>query len=580
MPGFTDYLAELRAYLAVEERAEDVKPALDTNVGKGVLDDDGDKAAAAEKSSVPEGSVMRAQVRAGTGTETPPKHAQVVIHYTCRSENGVIFDSTRAEHGGSGYPTRFVLGKGQLVRGLDIGLSHMTKNEVVMFKLAPEVAYKDPLTLLTAPKGTSIDEPLFFELELIDFHPIKVVTRDASVVKRVLKEGEGWETPRAPFEVRLACEGRTLDGRAFFPATQDLRFTIADGKLPPGLEQAVSTMLLGERALVTCCGTAARECMLDSPPARADIVEWEVELLEVIQVRDMTGDGGVIKKRVKVGRTVFPIGCPLEDCTVSVHCVGRVVAKGNNNVDNAMPAFVDTRAEGKPLEFETGSGQVPEAIDMSVRLMTKGEVAVVRSTSQYAYDTFQPRPSSVPEGASVQWELELLDFSEPRMWEGLSASEVAADAAAAREAGNRLFKDGNTKLAFAKYQKTLRKLEKAAGEWSQAEGETIIEPLKTSFLLNIAACQLKQKEYLEAAQSCNKVLELQPGSAKALYRRGQALAALGEFDAARADYEAMAEMDDGAHEVDSRAALAQLAVKVREYEERSKKTFAGMFGNR
>jgi hypothetical protein len=35
--------------------------------------------------------------------------------------------------------------------------------------------------------------------------PVKAVGPGNEVVKRILKEGEGWETPRPPFEVRLPC---------------------------------------------------------------------------------------------------------------------------------------------------------------------------------------------------------------------------------------------------------------------------------------------------------------------------------------------------------------------------------------
>jgi hypothetical protein len=38
-----------------------------------------------------------------------------------------------------------------------------------------------------------------------------------------------------------------------------------------------------------------------------------------VQVRDMTGTGEVIKRRVREGVGEFPVDCPLEDCAVRVH---------------------------------------------------------------------------------------------------------------------------------------------------------------------------------------------------------------------------------------------------------------------
>lgn len=38
-----------------------------------------------------------------------------------------------------------------------------------------------------------------------------------------------------------------------------------------------------------------------------------------LQVRDMTGDGAVVKRRIRDGRGEFPVDCPIEDSSVRVH---------------------------------------------------------------------------------------------------------------------------------------------------------------------------------------------------------------------------------------------------------------------
>lgn len=55
----------------------------------------------------------------------------------------------------------------------------------------------------------------------------------------------------------------------------------------------------------------------------------------------------------------------------------------------------DSRGEGgdaAPLEFATGMNQVPEAVDMAVRLMTPQETSLVRASPRYAYDGRGDRP--------------------------------------------------------------------------------------------------------------------------------------------------------------------------------------------
>ncbi|CAI7916258.1 unnamed protein product, partial [Closterium sp. NIES-54] len=66
-----------------------------------------------------------------------------------------------------------------------------------------------------------------------------------------------------------------------------------------------------------------------------------------------------------------------------------------------------------PPHPATLSPQLPEALEASIRLMLPGEVALVSSTAQFAFDSF-PRPDGVPEGARVQWEVELFGFERPK----------------------------------------------------------------------------------------------------------------------------------------------------------------------
>ena len=63
----------------------------------------------------------------------------------------------------------------------------------------------------------------------------------------------------------------------------------------------------------------------------------------------------------------------------------------------ANHVYLDTRGDdgdSPPMEFDTDMGQVPEALDMCVRLMTPTELATVNSTSVYAYDGRTDRPEA------------------------------------------------------------------------------------------------------------------------------------------------------------------------------------------
>lgn len=66
----------------------------------------------------------------------------------------------------------------------------------------------------------------------------------------------------------------------------------------------------------------------------------------------------------------------------------------------------------------------------------------------------------------------------------------------------------------------------------------------------VAACQLKQSQYKEAAESCRRVLANEPDSAKAHFRLGKALAGTDDLDEAKKELEQV--MRDTRHDTQRR----------------------------
>ncbi|XP_020040106.1 FK506-binding protein-like isoform X1 [Castor canadensis] len=110
-------------------------------------------------------------------------------------------------------------------------------------------------------------------------------------------------------------------------------------------------------------------------------------------------------------------------------------------------------------------------------------------------------------------------------WE-LEISEKEALARDERARGTELFRAGNPEGAAKCYGRALRLLLTLPPPG----------PLERIVLhANLAACQLQLGQPQLAAQSCDRVLERDPGHLKALYRRGVAQAALGNLEKATAD---------------------------------------------
>jgi len=515
------------------------------------------------------GSLMKGIIRSGSGDATPAEGDQVILHCTTRTMDGVIINSTRREHGGKGIPLRFVLGKSKMILGFAEGFPTMLKGEIAMFKMQPKIHYAEDDCPAAAPDGFPKDDELQFEIEMLDFFKAKVVAEDLGVVKKIVEEGKGWETPREPYEITARITARTADGKEIIPSKEEAYFfTIGKSEVPKGLEMGIGTMARKEKAIIFVSGTYLTKSSLMPQLEGLEEVHFYIELVQFIQVRDMLGDGRLIKRRVVDGKGEFPMDCPLHDSLLKVHYKGMLL-------DEPKSVFYDTHVDndGEPLEFCSGEGLVPEGFEMCVRLMLPGEKSIVTCPPDFAYDKF-PRPANVPEGAHVQWEIELLGFEMPKDWTGLTFEEIMDEADKIKNTGNRLFKEGKFELAKAKYDKVLREYNHVHPH-DDDEGK-IFANSRSSLHLNVAFCYQKMGEYRKSIETCNKVLDANPVHVKALYRRGTSFMLLGEFDDARNDFEKIITVDKSS-EPDATAALLKLKQKEQEAEKKARKQFKGLF---
>ena len=97
-------------------------------------------------------------VKVGTG---PPVKAgdRVSVHYTGILTGGKVFDSSKARN----QPFEFVVGRGTVIRGWEVGLLGMRAGGVRRLTIPPEQAYGDRgAPPLIPPRST-----LYFEVELL-----------------------------------------------------------------------------------------------------------------------------------------------------------------------------------------------------------------------------------------------------------------------------------------------------------------------------------------------------------------------------------------------------------------------------
>ncbi|KAJ9437575.1 FK506-binding protein 59 [Diplonema papillatum] len=119
---------------------------------------------------------------------------------------------------------------------------------------------------------------------------------------------------------------------------------------------------------------------------------------EVDQLVDITGDGKLTKKCLKVGtgkRT------PKPGAKVTVHYVGTLTTGTQ---------FDSSRERGEPITFTIGRSEVIKGWDQGVATMRKGERSLLSIHHSLAYGE-EGRVPTIPPAATLQFDIELISWS-------------------------------------------------------------------------------------------------------------------------------------------------------------------------
>ncbi|KAM4699221.1 peptidyl-prolyl cis-trans isomerase FKBP5 isoform 1-T2 [Discoglossus pictus] len=250
--------------------------------------------------------VLKIIKRQGLSTESPMTGDKVSVHYTGKLSNGKTFDSSweRNEH------FIFSLGKGQVIRAWDIGVSTMVRGEVCVLQCRPEYAYGATGSVPKIPPNAT----LFFEIELLDFKG-EDLSDDGGIIRRIKQRGEGYSSPNEGSRVEIHLEGLCED--CMFD-NRDVAFIVGEGEdhnIPIGIDKALEKMQRGERSLLHLAprygfGEEGKSCFNIGPNAHLtyDVTlnsfekakeSWEMDTREKLQ------QAAVVKEK---GTTYFKSG--------------------------------------------------------------------------------------------------------------------------------------------------------------------------------------------------------------------------------------------------------------------------------
>eukprot|EP01094_Clydonella_sp_ATCC50884_P001292 TRINITY_DN1096_c2_g1_i1.p1 TRINITY_DN1096_c2_g1~~TRINITY_DN1096_c2_g1_i1.p1 ORF type:complete len:512 (+),score=163.32 TRINITY_DN1096_c2_g1_i1:136-1671(+) len=229
-----------------------------------------------------EDAVKKKLLENGGGWETPREGFSVTVHFAIRLEenDSPVYDTRSEEE----TPLTFRVGSAEAIPALDIAVPTMKRGERALLRVEPVAAFGPQGSLRHAVPPAS---PIFMDVTLLSWREELSVTKDDSVHKLTVKQGDSWDMPKARFTCKLHYEARVLSGKVVFSTRKGdpVEAVIGEGHIPLGLELALCTMKRDERATVKCSAHHAYgeegNDVLGIPAG--DPVVFDVELVSFVE---------------------------------------------------------------------------------------------------------------------------------------------------------------------------------------------------------------------------------------------------------------------------------------------------------
>ncbi|KAL7739465.1 hypothetical protein ACLKA6_019421 [Drosophila palustris] len=383
---------------------------------------------------------------------------------------------------------------------------------------------------------------------------------DGGVLKEILKEGTGVDTPSGGCKVSLHYTGRLVDGTEFDSSVgrnEPFEFELGKGLVIKAFDMGVATMKLGERCFLTCAPNYAYGAA-GSPPS----IPPDSTLIFELEMLGWKGEDLSPNQDGSIQRTILEKSdkkrTPSDGAFVKAHITG---------------SFDGNVFEEREVEFDYGEGSaigIVEGLETALQKMNVGETSKIKIQPKYAFGTKGNETFKIPSNATIEYIVKLIDCGKGLEEWKLSDSERVAEAKVYKEKGTNYYKKENYQLALRMYNKCKDLLPSIKDNTSDE-----VKALKVATHSNIALCHQKANDHFNAKLECNAVLELDPNNVKALYRRGQCNLVVNELEEALVDFQKVIQLDSG-----NKAAANHIVIckqKIKQNKDKEKKLYANMF---
>ncbi|CAM9832623.1 unnamed protein product, partial [Pylaiella littoralis] len=234
---------------------------------------------------------------------------------------------------------------------------------------------------------------------------------------------------------------------------------------------------------------------------------------------------------------------------------------------------VDTASLTETLNGGLVTGSQPQEVATAAAAEAEADAAPVPTPTTAARDPADP--AVVGEGSSATSDSD--DETEDQSGGGGAAAaktsskspeEKLIKAVGYKDKGNACIASGENAVALKHYERGI-KIVSTLGTDNQ------VKSLLLSLRLNLALACTKEERYFDAASAATKVLEVDSGNVKALFRRGVARARLGSLEDAKADLLAVFKADP--RNGGAKKELKLVRDRLVEHKKKEKASYGGLF---
>ncbi|XP_031479364.1 peptidyl-prolyl cis-trans isomerase FKBP62-like isoform X1 [Nymphaea colorata] len=197
-----------------------------------------------------DGGVIKKIVCPGQRDQRPGDLDEVRVKYEARLADGSVIARSPEEG------IEFHVKEGHFCPAISRAIKTMARGEKAILTVGPQYAFSDSGRDIVGqycavPPNATLD----IDIEILSFKQVVDVMGDSYVLKKVLREGEGLDTPNDGAVVHVRYKGMFEDGTIFekmgFDQEEGALFVVDEEQVIPGLDRTFATMKKGELSTVT-----------------------------------------------------------------------------------------------------------------------------------------------------------------------------------------------------------------------------------------------------------------------------------------------------------------------------------------